>query len=397
MKHSCDAVVIGGGIIGMSIARDLAKRGRSVAIYDKGALGEEASKAAAGVLMPLLRNLDTDESASAGNIQRNIIDKEFFSLCVDSLNRYRKFIEEIQEENDSRIFFGAQGVLHLAFTKEEAAALKAMQASFPVESKWKSREELRRNEPALSPEIEAGVCFSSYRHVHNQDLCALLAMDLEMQQPPVDVHEYAQVRKIERTSSGVTISTDEGTCSARDAVLAAGSWSSLIECSALPIPPIKPVRGQILKVLAPSRTFLRHPVYWKDCYVVPRGRELIVGSTLEDAGYEKRVTVGASADILRKAIHVIPSIAECSILDSWSGLRPMTADGYPIIGKIDEHLFVATGHYRDGILLAPATAAYMAELICDGKTNLMIKSFGVERFRQQNTNHRNDKKPMVKV
>ena len=355
----------------MSIARELARRGQRVGIFDKGALGQEASKAAAGVLMPMIHAND-------------VLDKAFFSLCVDSLRRFKKFVDDVESENDTKIFFGAQGVLYIAFDKAERAMIEKLQADIPLDSKWRSREELLKAEPALSPNVEAGVCVGQFRHVHNQDLIALLAMDIEMQHQMIEIHEYSHARKVEHSSTGATVSTDDGAFSAEHIVLAAGSWSSHIEGISHLLPPIKPVRGQILKTLAPSRTFLRHPIYWNRFYIVPRGREVLIGSTLEDAGFEKRVTVSASAELLSKAVRVIPALGDCGIMDSWAGLRPMAPDGYPVIGKIADRVVAATGHYRDGILLAPSTAAFVSELICEGKTNSLIKPFGVERFAKQN-------------
>lgn len=370
MKKNYDTIVIGGGIIGMSIARELARRGQSVAIFDKGALGQEASKAAAGVLMPMMH--ENEPLANA-----------FFSLCVDSLRRYKKFVEDIEEENDTKIFFGTQGVLYLAFDKNGIESLKKLQKDIPLDSKWRTHDELLKTEPELSSSVEAGVCVGQYRHVHNQDLVALLAMDLQMQGTAVEIHEFSHARKVEYTSAGVSVSTDDGTFSAENVVLAAGSWSSQIEGISHLLPPIKPMRGQILKALAPARTFLRHPIYWDRFYIVPRGREIIIGSTMEDAGFEKRVTISASADLLRKAAYVVPALGNCGIMDSWAGLRPMAPDGFPVIGKIAEHVIAATGHFRDGILLAPSTAAFVTELICEGKTNSLIKPFGIERFAKQ--------------
>lgn len=362
-----DTIIIGGGIIGMSTARALARRGQRVAVFDRNALGLEASKASAGMLMPELR---TDGP----------LGRPYFSLCVDSLRRYKQFIAEVEEDTGASVRLATQGTLLAGFDKARTAELQKWHKNFPLETKWRTPKELLRLEPALAPDVLGGVEVKQYWSVHSQDLVALLAMGLATPSSRIELHEYAHVRKIEHSSRGVTVVTDAGSYSAGHLVVAAGAWSSQIEGIGRMLPPVKPIRGQIIKVLASSTSLLRHVVYTNKFYLVPRGREILIGSTLEDVGFEKRVTVGASADLLAKAARVIPAIAACGVLDSWAGLRPMIADGYPVIGRIAERVVAATGHYRDGILLAPATAAFVAELICEGKTNSLIRPFGVERF-----------------
>lgn len=365
--NTFDTIVIGGGIIGMSIARSLAKRGQRVAVFDRSAVGLEASKAAAGMLMPQLR---TD-----GPLAR-----PFFSLCVDSLRRYKQFVAGIAEESGTSIGMATQGTLLVTFDKSASTEMQKWRKSFPLESKWKTPAELLRLEPALAPDVLGGAEVKQFWAVHSQDMVALLGMELSTSSSKISLYEYAHVRKVEHALHSVTVVTDAGSYNAGHVVIAAGSWSSQIEGIAKLLPPVKPIRGQIIKVLATSRTLLKHVIYANKFYLVPRGREILIGSTLEDVGFEKRVTVGASADLLAKAARVLPAIAQCGVLDSWAGLRPMVADGYPVIGRISDGIIAATGHYRDGILLAPATAAFVTELICEGKTNSLIRPFGVERF-----------------
>ena len=362
-----DTIVIGGGIVGMTVARGLARRGQQVALFDRNSLGLEASKAAGGMLMPQLR-------------PDSPLGKPFLALALDSLRRYKRFIAEIEEECGAKVPVGAGGSLLVAFDKTLAAELQQWGKEFPVENKWRSSKELLRLEPALSPDVIGGCELRSFVSVHSQDIVALMAWEIATPASRVAVHEYAHVRKIEETPRAAKVITDTGSYTAAHIVIAAGAWSSHIEGVGRLMPPVKPIRGQIIKVLASSRSLLRHTVYANKFYLVPRGREILIGSTLEDVGFEKRVTVSASADLLAKAQRVMPAIGACGILDSWAGLRPMVADGYPVIGKLSDRVIAATGHFRDGILLAPATAAYVTELVCEGKTNSMIRPFGAERF-----------------
>ncbi len=366
--RTADTIIVGGGIIGMTIARALARRGQRVAIVEKGGLGQESSKAAAGLLMPFPHE-STPLSAA------------LLQLGFDSLRRYRAFVREVAEENHAGIYFGAHGVLFTAFAAEGAKEFKAWRKGLPTASTWMTGAHLRKLEPALSTEVKSGMLVKAFANVHSQDLVALLALELSGFSRLVKTHEFTHVRRVDQHATHATVITDDGPMTADTVVIAAGAWSTRIDGVADLLPAVKPVRGQIIKVLAPEKGLLKHSVFGDHFYLAPRGREILIGSTMEDAGFEKKVTVGAAAGLLAKAVRMVPAIGTCGVLDSWAGLRPLAADGYPIIGKIADRIVAATGHFRDGILLAPSTAEFVSELICDGRVHPLIRPFGVERFR----------------
>jgi glycine oxidase len=367
--RTADSIVVGGGIIGMTIARALARRGQRVVLIEKGALGQESSKAAAGLLLPFPH-------------ERTPLSAALLALGVDSLRRYKKFVREVSEENHAGIYLGTHGVLFTAFSSEEAAVFKGWRKALPLASQWMTGAQLRKIEPALSPGLKTGMLVKAFANVHSQDLVALLALELSGFNRLVKTREFTHVRRVEHNATHAAVITDDGRLTAEQVIIAAGAWSTRIDGVGELLPAITPVRGQIIKVLTPEKGLLKHSVIGDHFYLAPRGREILIGSTMEDAGFEKKVTVGAAAGLLAKAVGMVPAIADCGVLDSWAGLRPLSADGYPIIGRVADRIIAATGHFRDGILLAPSTAAFIADIVCENRVHPLVRPFGIERFRR---------------
>jgi len=201
----------------------------------------------------------------------------------------------------------------------------------------------------------------------------------------IEISENTQVESLTIENDCVTgAGTSNGTFPAGKTVLATGAWTSLIKLGDVAMPfAVTPVRGQIICMRTAKRVFER-VVYSRRGYIVPRadGR-VLAGSTTEYTGFTKGVTDRAAADLRNMAFEIAPSMDRLPVIDSWSGLRPMAADGLPVLGEIKglDSLFVATGHYRNGILLAPLTAKLAANALIDGKTDGRLADFGPNRFR----------------
>ncbi|MEQ1764181.1 MAG: glycine oxidase ThiO [Pyrinomonadaceae bacterium] len=347
---SSDFLIIGGGVIGLSIARELHKRGAgSITIVEKGRIGAEASWAAAGMLAP--------------NAECHA-DDELFRLCTASNALYPTFAAELLDETGIDIELDRSGTLSLAFTDEEAAGLDEKyewqrKAGINVESL--TVDDIRELEPEITPSVHHGYLYPNDWQVENRKLVAALRRYCEINH--IDLVENTAVTRV--TGGGAETKNSKPT--AKNVILTAGAWSNEL----LPKPEVKPIRGQMISFAATNSRILRHVIYSPRGYIVPRsdGR-ILVGATVEDAGFAKEVTPDAIMSLKTAAVEIAPSLADHNITESWAGLRPFVEGELPVIGRVPdiENAFVATGHYRNGILLAPITAKMVADEIV-GKTS----------------------------
>ena len=354
IKGSADVVIVGGGVIGLTVARALALRGvRDVCLVERGGLGTEASWAAAGMLLPQVEADAQDE---------------FFNLACQSRDLYPAFAAALREETGIDVELDTTGTLYLAFTEHDQEEIEKRyewqtRAGLAVERL--SSAETRELEPCISESTLGALRFPNDIQVENRRLLSALANSVKKlgvtiaTQTSVDalILDGNRVRGVETSRGPVGCST---------AVIAAGSWSSFIKTSPQsPIPKIEPVRGQMVCLEAKPQ-LTRHVIYSPRGYIVPRqdGR-LLAGSTSEHAGFAKCVTAGGIAAILRNALEISPAVADLPVVDTWAGLRPRAADGLPVLGPCGEidGLFFATGHYRNGILLAPLTGELISKAI----------------------------------
>ena len=352
MNGSAQVVIIGGGVIGLTIARALALRGvRDVCLIERGRLGTEASFAAAGMLVPQAE-ADTED--------------DFFSLACRSRDLYPAFAAALREETGIDIELDTAGTLYLALTEDdEEEAQKRYdwqsRAGLPVELLTAAAAcEL---EPCISGSTRAALLFPKDIQVENRRLLTALANSVS--KLGVSVLTETSVDSLIIEADRLTgVQTSCGTICCAAAVVAAGTWCSFIR-SKVPLPVIEPIRGQMVCLEAKPQ-LTRHVIYSPRGYIVPRqdGR-LLAGSTSERAGFAKCVTAGGISSILQNAQEISPRIAQLPILDTWAGLRPRAAGGLPVLGPCDEidGLFYATGHYRNGILLAPLTGELISEAI----------------------------------
>ena len=352
MNGSAEVVIIGGGVIGLTIARALALRGvRDVCLIERGRLGTEASFAAAGMLVPQAE-ADTQD--------------DFFSLACRSRELYPAFAAALREETRIDIELDKTGTLYLALTDHDQEEIQKRydwqtRAGLPVELLTAAA--ARELESCISESTRGALLFPKDVQVENRRLLTALANSVNKFGVAVVTETSVESLIIEgERLTGVQTSRGPVSCAA--AVVAAGTWSSFIK-SKIPIPAIEPIRGQMVCLEAKPQ-LARHVIYSPRGYIVPRqdGR-LLAGSTSERAGFAKCVTAGGISSILQNAQEISPEIAHLPILDTWAGLRPRSADSLPVLGPCDEidGLFYATGHYRNGILLAPLTGELLSEAI----------------------------------
>jgi glycine oxidase len=379
-REWADVVIVGGGVIGLSIARALSLRGAEhVTLIERACLGSEASSAAAGMLAAQVEA----ESADA-----------FLELACASRDLYPTFAAELLEETGINIELERTGTLYLAFTEEDEFEIERRyrwqkRARLAVEQL--SVDEARRLEPWVSPHTRSALRFPLDAQVENRRLVAALSAANERR--GVCLMTGTNVESLVAERGRVTgVETSRGPISAAVVVLAAGAWVSFIQTvdagggggdgQQAPLR-IEPVRGQMLCFETNPRA-LSHVIYSPRGYVVPRmdGR-LLAGSTTEQAGFDKRVTGGGIHTITKHAIEIAPLVQGLPLMDAWAGLRPRAAmDEWPVMGRsVDvDGLYYATGHYRNGILLAPITGDLVADEITSGVRPALLEAFAPERF-----------------
>ena len=367
MKSSCEVVVIGGGVIGLTIARALALRGvRDVCLFERARLGTEASFAAAGMLLPQVEAATKDD---------------FFTLACRSRDLYASFAAALHEETGIDVELDTTGTLYLALNSTDQEEIEKgyyFQSRAGLAIELLSTSAARALEPCISESITGALLFPQDIQVENRRLLNALANSVS--NLGVNVLTGTNVDSLIVEGNRLTgVQTSGGAITCSTVVVAAGTWSSLITHTSFSI---EPVRGQMVCLEAKPQ-LTRHVIFSRRGYIVPRrdGR-LLAGSTSENAGFDKSVTAGGINKILQNAHEISPAISNLPIVDTWAGLRPRAADGLPVLGPCVEidGLFYATGHYRNGILLAPITGELISEAIVEGVASPLLAPFSPERF-----------------
>lgn len=374
-RETFDAIVIGGGVIGLSIARELKKCGlRRVLLLEKNAdCGAEASHAAAGMLAP---QAEADSS------------DDFFNLCRQSRDLYPDFAAELFDESGVDARLDQTGTLYPAFDEKDVAEIEkrfAWQraADLPIEKL--TRQEVFELEPNVSGKVLSGLLFPFDWQIENRDLIRALVESLKNQSVLLRCSIKAEKILFENGKAAGVI-TDKGEIRAENVIVAAGAWTRFF--SEMPFDLhleslIKPVRGQMLSFTYEEKP-LRHVIYSARGYAVPRAdNRVLIGATVEDVGFDKSITGDGLLALLRASAEIAPKLNKLTISEIWSGLRPASADNLPVIGEFPENsnLYFATGHYRNGILLAPLTAALIADKIVAGKNSPFLQIFNLSRFQ----------------
>jgi len=357
-----EVVIVGGGVIGLSIARALSLRGVRVMVLEKNECGREASWAAGGILAP---QVEADGQDS------------FLELACASRDLYPQFARSLFDESAIDIELDTTGTLYVAFNEAEEREFRARfawQNSVGLRVEWLNAEEARALEPSLATNVRCALRFPNDYQVENRRLVeALIISNRKLGTVLLDHCEVRLVQIADGRISGVE--TSQGYIKASSVVIAAGAWSSFIDPGDQLR--VEPVRGQMLCFRA-ERKFISHVVYSSRGYLIPRrdGR-LIAGSTSERVGFNKGVTTEGREKIKSLATEIAPGVAEIPLIDSWSGFRPRAHDDLPVLGMSPEidGLFYATGHYRNGILLAPVTGELLAEAIISRKVSPLLAPF----------------------
>lgn len=368
-------LIIGAGVIGLSLARELDRQGfGEITVLERGEAGREASFAAAGMLAP---QAETDR------------DDAFFRFCAASAALYPETAGELLDETGIDLELDRSGTLYLAFDEADVAEIRRRyrwQREAGLEVEHLSARETHRLEPFVSPDSLESLFFPNDWQIENRKLLAAL----------LEYARRAGIRLVERTAVAElavgngratgALSADGRRFRADAVVLATGAWTSLIKGAGLKLPEIRPVRGQMVSFHTAKRLFTR-TIYSPRGYLVPRrlGR-ILAGATVEDAGFEDETTPAGIELVRENAYEIAPALSGLPVDEKWSGLRPFAADGLPVIGAVPEadNLFVATAHYRNGILLAPLTARILAARITGEKDSEFLRAFGPLRFNAVN-------------
>ncbi len=378
LRKSADVAIIGGGVIGLAVARSLALRGLpNVLLIERSALGAESSSAAAGMLAPQAEADCADD---------------FFDFSCRSRDMYPAFAASLREETGIDIELDTTGTLYLAFTEDDELELEqryTWQTKAGLAVEQFEPETARLFEPSVAANLQAALRFPRDMQVENRRLISALAVSSEQLGVRLETGVAVTSLNVERGRL-CGIETSRGFVATETVVIAGGAWTSEIGLTnerdpdkAMPPVRIEPVRGQMLCFEANPR-ICSHVIYSPRGYIVPRrdGR-LLAGSTTEHAGFDKRVTGQGVHRILSAALEISPQIGALPVIDQWAGLRPRAADGLPVIGPCAEigGLFYATGHYRNGILLAPITGELIAEAIVNRNLDASLRIFSPDRFQ----------------
>ena len=367
-------LIIGGGIIGLSIAWRLIGIGKKVIIIDKKNLGKEASWAAAGML--------------SGRLDLKPCEKKLLPIFEKSHLAWPKFAEELENKSGKSIGYKKEGTLRVACDLDEEKKLKNnydFLKNNKVNITWLSGDEIRDKEPYVSNNVLSGFFSPDDHHVNNRYILDALITILKKNKNNCIFKENTEVEKIITNKNQVIgVKTNNEIIKTKEIIVCSGAWTSKIKNIEIKEVPIRPVKGQMVCLKIPKNiSLLKHILWRENVYLVPRNNsDLIIGATEEEMGYDKSLTVGGIYNLLKIAREVLPAIDDLSIVESWSGLRPTSRDDAPIIGpsKKLKGLIYATGHHKNGILLAPLTSSVIKNYYLNGNIGNDFNNFEPGRF-----------------
>ena len=354
--------VVGAGVIGCAVAYELARRGARVHVVDPRTPGQGATRASAGILAPYIEGHHPS----------------LLKLGVRSLALYDDFVQRAIVDGAADVEYARCGTLQVAADDAETLRLAALARALTqarVVHRVFDKNEVRAVEPDLSPMVQSALLIPSHGYVTAASLVAAL---LSAASKLGVVFETASVTQVGSATGGACVHTSNGRIEGEAAVMAAGSWSPLIpvraglEAASLRAakPAVRPVRGQLVR-LEVEGPVARHILWGPGCYIVPlRDGSVLVGATVEDAGFDERPTAAGVRGLLNAATSWFPALENAVFAGARVGLRPSTDDELPIVGRSSAmpQVFYATGHFRNGVLLAPLTASLVADLVIDGRS-----------------------------
>ena len=348
MSSTYDAVIIGGGVIGCSIAYQLSRRKKKVLLLEKERVGEKASSAAAGML---------------GAQMEFEVGHPLYPLAKTSREMFRSLSQELYEVSGIDIELIEKGIYELAFTEEETFQLQRRGEKdffYGEKISWLSSVELQEREPALSTSARGALYFPNDGQVSpikltNAYLEAAKTFDAE-------VKEHTEVTRLVQNGNRITgVQTKSETILAEHVILAGGVWSSELD----PALQMVPVKGECVSFIT-DKPLLTGTVKYKGCYLVPkRHNRIVIGATSIPDTFDEKVTFTGMFELMERAKQIVPSLQEAIFERAWTGIRPQTKSGRPYIGPhpVVEGMFLAAGHYRNGILLSPLTGKMIADQI----------------------------------
>ncbi|HEY7171565.1 MAG TPA: glycine oxidase ThiO [Vicinamibacterales bacterium] len=369
MAPPSEIVVVGAGIIGCAVAYELARRGATVQIVDDRPAGSGATQAAAGVLAPYV------EARHGGPL---------LELTVRGLDLFDDFVAGVTASGGAAVSYHRTGTLDAALDEASLAVYAETAATLGakgVGARLLDASAARAAEPHLSAAAVGGLLIPCHGYVAATELTRALAA--AARRHGARFVEHGRVRRIAASGSELCIEAERGSLRAQTAVVAAGSWASQIEIAGAGVRvPVKPIRGQLLQ-LAWRGPSLRRVVWGERCYVVPwPDGTVLVGATVEDAGFDERTTVAGVTDLLEAACELLPHAWTASFAAARVGLRPGTPDELPIIGRstVLPGVFYATGHYRNGVLLSGLTARLVADALLERVDDPLLALTRPDRF-----------------
>ena len=367
-----DVAIAGGGLVGLSVAWRAAQRGLSVTVVDD-APGWGASRAAAGMLAPVTEAAYGEEA--------------LLRLCLASLQRFPDFVAELNAAAGTDVVVRGAGTLLVGFDDDDMRAvdeLHRFQVELGLEAQRLTGREARRREPSLTPRVRGGLFVPGDHSVDPRALHHALLGAAERAGVQVTRARLDRLHVTEGRAAGLALA-DGGVVPADTVVLALGAASGRLPGA--PDLPVRPVKGQIIRLAGAAGLLdgtVRSLVRGRYVYLVPYGEDrLVVGATVEDRGFDPTVTVGGVHDLLHDAIEVVPGVTELELVETLTRWRPGTADNAPLLGPSElPGLVLATGHYRNGVLLTPVTGDVIAELLTTGALPDLAAPFTVDRFRR---------------
>ena len=356
--------VAGAGVVGCAIAHELSARGARVSVLDARGPGGGASRASAGILAPFIEGHE----------------RTLLNLCVRSLDLWDEFAQRVAEAAEQPLEYERRGTLQVALNTGESARLQGLARLLDqtsVAHEVLTGEEAARLEPAISTDTHSALHIPGHGYVAADELTGLLAVAASRLGATFDVEPVVAVNQatLPRVQTSLRVIESDVV------IIAAGSWSASLDAAHAAPHAVRPIRGQLLQLRLAKRPAER--VIWgDDCYLVPRrDGTVLAGATVEDVGFDERATASGVGYLLDGATRLMPALREAAFEGVRVGLRPMTVDELPVIGASSTmpHVFYATGHYRNGVLLAPLTARLVADLILDRKGDEDLVSLRPER------------------